>query len=60
MILIAYKKIDIPFLVVDVAKTKAGHWIIIEINDGQECGYAGVEPYLLWQNIRDAELLKTT
>ena len=55
----AYKRINVPFLAVDVAKTKSGQWIIVEINDGQECGYAGVEPYLLWKNVSDAELNRT-
>jgi len=45
----------VPFLVVDVAQTEAGRWVVIECNDGQESGYAGVSPFGLWQKIVDLE-----
>ena len=48
-------RINVPFLVVDVAQTVAGKWIAIECNDGQESGYAGVPPIALWNNLIDAE-----
>ncbi|MDF1666066.1 MAG: ATP-grasp domain-containing protein [Planctomycetota bacterium] len=44
-----------PFLVIGLAKTEAGDWIIIECNDGQESGYAWPSPFLLWQNIVNEE-----
>lgn len=47
--------LDVPFLAVDIAKTRQGEWIIIEVNDGQESGYAGVNPALLWQKIARLE-----
>jgi hypothetical protein len=47
--------VDVPFLVVDVAKKADGDWIVIELNDGQESGYAGVNRLQLWQNIIDIE-----
>jgi hypothetical protein len=28
-----------------------GKWIIIECNDGQESGYAGVMPVSIWEKI---------
>ena len=43
--------LKVPFLVIDVAQTQAGNWIVIECNDAQESGYAGISPYLLWENI---------
>lgn len=43
--------IDVPFLAVDIAKTKQGKWIVIEVNDAQESGYVGVNRNELWQNI---------
>ncbi len=43
--------LNIPFLVIDIAKTRAGNWIVIECNDAQESGYTGVLPQVLWQNI---------
>ena len=49
------KKIDTPFLVVDVAKTINGDWIVIEVNDGQESGYARNNPTTLWRKIIQLE-----
>ena len=47
----AASRINVPFLAVDVAQTKSGEWIVIECNDGQESGYAGVSPIGMWQRI---------
>jgi hypothetical protein len=47
----AAKLVSVPFLVVDLAMTTAGRWIVIECNDGQESGYAGVSPLGLWSSI---------
>jgi hypothetical protein len=43
--------LDVTFLVIDLAMTAAGDWIVIECNDGQDFGYGGVSPFLLWQNV---------
>lgn len=43
------------FLVVDLALTREGRWIVIECNDGMESGYAGISPFKLWQRIVDRE-----
>lgn len=51
----AARRISVPFLVVDVAQTETGNWIVIECNDGQESGYAGVSPFGLWQKIVELE-----
>lgn len=51
----AASRIGVPFLVIDVAQTISGHWIVIECNDGQESGYAGVSPIGLWQHIIQIE-----
>ncbi|HEY1065335.1 MAG TPA: ATP-grasp domain-containing protein, partial [Pirellulales bacterium] len=48
---LAATRIDCPFLVVDLAQTLDGRWIVIECNDGQESGYAGVSPFALWHEI---------
>lgn len=48
---VATQRLGVPFLVIDFAKTRSGQWIIIECNDAQESGYAGVKPQLLWRNI---------
>jgi len=43
--------LNVPFLVVDFAKTSDGRWIVIECNDAQESGYVGIQPQLLWQQV---------
>jgi ATP-grasp domain, R2K clade family 3 len=46
-------RLNLPFVVIDVAQTIAGEWIAIECNDAQESGYAAISPFALWQNIID-------
>lgn len=43
--------IDCVFLVIDLAQTAEGKWIVIECNDGMESGYAGASPFKIWQSI---------
>jgi hypothetical protein len=47
----AARRVDVPFLVVDVARRDDGRWIVIECNDGQEAGHAGIRPLALWSAI---------
>ncbi len=47
----AARRVDVPFLVIDFAKTATGNWIVIECNDAQESGYAGTAPVALWQRV---------
>ena len=47
----AARRVNVPFLVVDLAQDTTGKWLVIECNDGQESGYAGVSAIGLWQNI---------
>jgi hypothetical protein len=51
----AATRISVPFLVIDIAQTVEGRWIVIECNDGQESGYAGASPIGIWQNILTIE-----
>lgn len=37
------------FYVIDVAQTEAGHWIVIELNDGQMSGLSDIHPDTLYQ-----------
>lgn len=53
----AARRVGVPFLVVDLAQTVDGRWIVIECNDGQDAGYAGINPMLLWRRVIDIELL---
>ena len=50
----AAQKLGVIFPAIDVAKTAAGEWIIIEVNDAQESGFVGVNPLVLWNNTIDA------
>ena len=51
----AARRVDVPFLVVDVAQDVDGRWWVIECNDGQESGYAAISPFALWQRIVELE-----
>lgn len=47
--------LETSFLVIDMAKTINGDWIVIEVNDGQDAGFAGNNPFHLWSNIIQIE-----
>ena len=47
----AARRLAVPFLVIDIARTAAGRWIVIECNDAQESGYVGISPLALWRNV---------
>lgn len=51
----AAERLDVPFAVIDVALRVDGTWIVIEANDAQECGFAGLQPRPLWQAIIERE-----
>jgi ATP-grasp domain, R2K clade family 3 len=51
----AAARLNLPFVVIDIAQTMAGEWIVIECNDAQESGYAAVSPFGLWQSLIDEE-----
>lgn len=51
----AARRLAVPFLVIDIAQTSDGRWLVIECNDGQESGYAGVSAIGLWQRIVEIE-----
>lgn len=46
-------RLNAPFVVIDVAQTLEGDWIVIECNDAQESGYAGISPIHLWSTLLD-------
>lgn len=47
----AARRVDVPFLVLDVAQTVEGTWTVIECNDGQDSGYMGVDRVQMWRRI---------
>ena len=51
----AARRVDVPFLVVDVAQAATGAWIVIEVNDAQEASYAGNVPLMVWNRLLDLE-----
>lgn len=42
---------EVPFYVVDVAKTDEGNWIVIELNDGQMSGLSANPPKIFYKNL---------
>jgi len=44
----------IRFWAVDVARTEAGDWIVVELNDGQQSGLSAVDPEDLYRALRAA------
>lgn len=46
-------RVPVPFLVVDIALTEENQWIVIECNDAQESGHAGIPPLRLWRDLLD-------
>jgi hypothetical protein len=46
--------LHVPFLVVDLAQLETGEWIVVECNDAQEAGYAGISPFALWARVLEA------
>lgn len=43
---------NIRFWVADFARTEAGDWIVVELNDGQQSGLSDVDPDSLYKNIK--------
>ncbi len=42
----------INFYAVDVAQTQEGHWIVVEVNDGQQAGLSCNDPKELYSNLK--------
>jgi hypothetical protein len=47
----AVRRLNVPFVVIDIAKTADGRWIVIECNDAQETGYTGLPAKALWERV---------
>ena len=47
----AVERLGLDFIVIDIAQTEAGDWTVIECNDGQDSGYAGVDRAGLWRRV---------
>lgn len=44
----------VPFFVVDVAQTKSGQWVVVELNDGQMSGLSENDPNVLYTRLKQA------
>lgn len=44
----------VNFFVIDIAKTKSGKWIVVEVNDGQQSGLSDVNSDELYLNLKKA------
>ncbi len=44
----------VTFFTLDLAETKDGDWILIEVNDGQQSGLSENNPHTLYSNLREA------
>lgn len=47
------RRIGVTFLVIDLAQTVDGRWVVIECNDGQDSGYMGVDRLPMWRRVVD-------
>jgi glutathione synthase/RimK-type ligase-like ATP-grasp enzyme len=45
------RRLDVPFLAVDVAQRTDGRLVVIETNDAQESGYTTIDPEALWRAV---------
>lgn len=44
---------QINFVVIDVAKTEAGEWLVIELNDGCQSGLSCIDPNVLYARLKE-------
>ena len=51
----AVEALECVFVVIDLAQTVDGRWIVIECNSGMESGYAGASPFAIWDAITNIE-----
>lgn len=52
--LVASKVGNLPFFVVDVARTQRGQWIVIELNDAQMSGLSTIDPRKFYERLQEA------
>jgi hypothetical protein len=47
----AARRLQVPFLIVDVAQQESGAWLVIEVGDAQFAGLSRVPPLRLWSGL---------
>ena len=50
------RRVDTPFLAVDIGQLENGEWIVIEVGDAQFCGLSNIPVLELWSKIKDFTL----
>jgi hypothetical protein len=45
------RRLQVPYVTIDVGQTEAGDWIVIESGDGQFAGISQASLFQLWQQI---------
>jgi hypothetical protein len=50
------RRVNVPFLTIDVAQLESGEWKLIEIGDAQFCGLSQVPVLELWSKVKDFSL----
>lgn len=48
----AATKIDVPFMVIDVAQRIDGSWVVVEVNDGQMSGLSNIPAERFYENLK--------
>jgi hypothetical protein len=47
----AARRLNVPFLIVDVGQVESGEWLVIEVGDAQFAGLSRVSPLRLWNQL---------
>jgi hypothetical protein len=47
----AFRRLEVPYLTVDVGQTRQGDWIVIEVGDGQFSGLSQIPVHQLWTRL---------
>lgn len=50
----AARRLDVPYVSIDIGQLESGEWIVIESGDAQFSGLSRILPLHLWQNLRQA------
>ena len=49
----AFRRLEVPYLTVDIGQTRLGDWIVIEVGDGQFSGLSQIPVHQLWARLTE-------
>ncbi|HEY1123089.1 MAG TPA: ATP-grasp domain-containing protein [Haloferula sp.] len=49
----AFRRLEVPYLTVDIGQTTQGDWIVIEVGDGQFSGLSQIPVHQLWARLTE-------